>query len=204
MEPARREAVRWRSAKAKGEARGEGTKGVAELFGDKGGAGVHLRSFGEWLTRAFFWVSYLFTLLLAWTKPWAVFLPALLVLAWWWEGRRKIDRQAGLLAGAVFVGLLSATLFQETMTAMVVEEQGAVGVALFSGLGLILAVASGRLLLALAAGRGGRITWYAEASLLLAPVVLGLFLVLLTPLLYPSLFREPEGRKEVVKENEAP
>ncbi len=195
--------MRWRSAKAKGEARGEGTKEVAELFGDKGGAGVRLRWFGEWLTRAFFWASYLFTLLLAWSKPWAVFLPPLLVLAWWWEGRRKIDRQAGLLAGAVFVGLLSATLFQESMIAMVVEEQGAVGVALFSGLALILAVVSGRLLLAFAAGRGGRIAWYAEVSLLLAPVVLGLLLVLLTPLLYPSLFREPERRKEVVKENEA-
>ncbi len=194
--------MKWHPAKAKGEARREGTKGVANLFGDKGGAGVRLRSLGEWLTRAFFWLGYLFTLLLAWTKPWALFLPPLLVLAWWWEGRRKIDRQAGLLVGAVFVGLLSATLFQETMAAMVVEEQGAVGVALFSGLALILAVASGRLLLALAAGRGGRIAWYAEASLLLAPVVLGLFLVLFTPLLYPSLFREPEGRKEVLKEDE--
>ncbi len=203
MEPARREAVRWRSARAKGEAREEGTKGAAKLFGDKRDARVRLRSLGEWLTGAFFWVSYLFTLLLAWTKPWALFLPPLLVLAWWWEGRRKIDRQAGLLAGAVFVGLLSATLFQETMAAMVVEERGAVGVALFSGLALILAVASGRLLLALAARRGGRIAWYAEASLLLAPVVLGLFLVLFTPLLYPSLFREAEGRKEVLKENGA-
>jgi len=193
--------VRWRSAKAKREARGGGTKGMAELFGDKGSARVRLRSFGEWLTRTFFWVSYLFTLLLAWSKPWAIFLPPLLVLAWWWDGRRKIDRQVGLLAGAVFVGLLSATLFQETVTTMVVEEQGAMGVALFSGSALILAVVSGRLLLALAAGRGGRIAWHAEASLLLAPVVIGLFLVLFTPLLYPSLFREAEGGKEVVKEN---
>jgi preprotein translocase subunit SecG len=203
LEPARRKAVRWRSAKAKGEVREEEAKGAAERFGDRGSARVRLRSFGEWLTRAFFWVGYLFTLLLAWTRPWALFMPPLLVLAWWWEGRKKIDRQAGLLAGAVFVGLLSATLFQETMAAMVLEDQGAVGVALFSGLALILAVASGRLLLALAAVRGGRIAWYAEASLLLAPVVLGLLLVLFAPLLYPSLFREPEGRKEAVKENEA-
>lgn len=195
--------MRWRSTKAKGEVREERAKGVAEFLGGRGGARVRLRSLGEWLTRAFFWVGYLFTLLLAWTKPWALFMPPLLVLAWWWEGRKRIDRQTGLLAGAVFVGLLSATLFQETMAAMVLEDQGAVGVALFSGLALTSAVASGRLLLALAAWRGGRIAWYAEASLLLAPVVLGLLLVLFTPLLYPSLFREPEGRKEVVKENEA-
>jgi CBS-domain-containing membrane protein len=149
-------------------------------------------------------VGYLFTLLLAWSKPWALFLPLLLLLAWWWEGRGKINRQAGFLVGAVFVALLSATLFQEIMTAMVLEDQTAVGLALFSGLALILAVLSGRLLLALAARRGGKIVWYAEMGLLLAPVILGLFMVLFTPLLYPSLFREAGGHKELAKENKAP
>jgi hypothetical protein len=196
--------MRRRFVKAKGEARGEGTNGVGKLWGDKEGAGARLHLFGEWLTKIFFWVGYLFTLLLAWSKPWAIFLPPLLLLAWWWEGRGKINRQAGLLVGAVFVALLSATLFQEIMTAMVLEDQTAVGLALFSGLALILAVLSGRLLLALAARRGGKIVWYAEMSLLFAPVILGLFMVLFTPLLYPSLFREADGHKELAKENKAP
>jgi hypothetical protein len=159
---------------------------------------------GEWLTKIFFWVSYLFTLLLAWSKPWAIFLPPLILLAWWWEGRGKINREVGLLVGAVFVGLLSATLFQEIMAAMVLEDQTAVGLALFSGLALILAVLSGRLLLALATKRGGKITWYAEISLLLAPVIFGLFLVLFTPLLYPSLFRKENGHEGLAEESKAP
>jgi hypothetical protein len=196
--------MRWRFGKARGEARGEGTKGVARLLGDKEGAGVRLRFFSEWLTRIFFWVGYLFTLILAWSKPWALFLPPLLLLAWWWEGRWKINREAGLLVGAVFVALLSATFFQEIMAAMVLEDQAAVGLALFSGLALILAVLSGRLLLALAAGRGGKIIWYAEMGLLLSPVIFGLFLVLFTPLLYPSLFGEEGGHKELAKENKTP
>jgi hypothetical protein len=196
--------VRWRSAKVKGEARGEGKNRVAKLLGDKEGAGRRVSLIGEWLTKIFFWVGYLFTLLLAWSKPWAIFLPPLILLAWWWEGRRKINREVGLLVGAVFVGLLSATLFQEIMAAMVLEDQTAVGLALFSGLALILAVLSGRLLLALAAKRGGKIIWYVEVSLLFAPIILGLLLVLFTPLLYPSLFREADGQKEFSKENKAP
>jgi hypothetical protein len=205
LESARRETVRWRSVKVKGEARGEETKGVAKLLEDKEGiVKMRLCLFGEWLTKIFFWMSYLFTLLLAWSKPWALFLPPLLLLAWWWEGRGKITREVGFLVGAVFVALLSATLFQEIMAAMVLEDQTATGLALFSGLALILAVFSGRLLLALAVRRGGKIIWYAEMGLLLAPIILGLFLVLFTPLLYPSLFREVGGHKEVAKENKAP
>ncbi len=196
--------MRWRSAKTKGEARREERKGVAKPLGGQESAGVRLRLFGEWLTKIFFWVGYLFTLLLAWSKPWALFLPPLLLLAWWWEGQGKITRKAGLLVGAVFVALLSVTLLQEVMTAVVSKDETAVGLALFSGLALILAVVSGRLLLALAAVRGGKIIWHAEISLILAPIILGLFLVLLTPLLYPSLFRGGDEQKGLAKENKAP
>jgi hypothetical protein len=193
--------VRWRFAKAEGAARGGKAKESARPGGEGGRA--RLRLLGEWLTRIFFWVGYLFTLLLAWSKPWALLLPPLLLLAWWWEGRGKIDREAGLLVGAVLVALVTATLFQEIVAGAVSEEQAAVGIALSSGLALVLAVLSGRLLLALAAKRGGKIAWYAEMSLLLAPVVFGLFLVLFTPLLYPSLFRGADGRKELVGEGKA-
>jgi hypothetical protein len=195
--------MRWRWAKAEGEARGGRTKGVARLGGE-GIAGARLRLLGEWLTRIFFWAAYLFTLFLAWSKPWAVFLPPLLLLTWWWEGRGKIDREVGLLVGAVFAALLSATLFQEVMAGVALEDQPAAGLAPFSGLALILAALSGRLLLALAARRGGKIAWYAEMTLLLAPIILGLFLVLFTPLLYPSLFRGEIGHRELAKENKAP
>ncbi len=196
--------MKWHFAKAKGEARGEETKKVTKLGGVKEGVGARFRSFGDWLTKTFFWVGYLFTLLLAWSNPWALFLPPLLLLAWWWEGRGKINREAGLLVGAVFVALLSEVLLREIMAVMVLEDQTAVGVAPLSGLALILAVLSGRFSLALAAKRGGKITWYAEMSLLLAPIILGLFLVLFTPLLYPSLLREGDGRKKPAKENKAP
>jgi hypothetical protein len=201
LEFARREAVRWRFAKTEGVARGGKAKESARPGGEGGRA--RLRLLGEWLTRIFFWVGYLFTLLLAWSKPWALLLPPLLLLAWWWEGRGKIDREAGLLVGAVLVALVTATLFQEIVAGAVSEEQAALGIALSSGLALVLAVLSGRLLLALAAKRGGKIAWYAEISLLLAPVVFGLFLVLFTPLLYPSLFRGAERSKELVGEGKA-
>ena len=128
-------------------------------------------------------------LFFALASPLGALLP-LLALGVWASG----GRGGGLLLGSLALGLTALLLFGNLFTGLLQgEEKGG----LLAIPGLILSTASARFLLAWAlVQEGPGEKWrrgYAEVALLLSPIALAPFLVLLAPVLFPSLLRRKGG-----------